>query len=658
MKAAVRVICFATVLVCISARAEGEQFTEAVYAYLQQCVDAQGISAGIVVGLVDEQGSHVVSYGSPDNGSPAQVDGDTLFEIASLTKTFTGLLLEQMVARGEMKLDDPAQKYLPDSVRMPVRNGKQITLFELATHTSGLPRDPANLNPRRAVNPFADYTTGGLYAFLSGYSLKRDRGAGWEYSNLGVGLLGDLIALKAGESYESLVVDRICEPLGMRDTRITLTAEQRARRAVGHNRFGYAVPAGEFGELQGCGALHSTANDMLKYIAANLRLVSSPLTPLMQQTHEVRYRQASGLDMGLVWWNTNLNGEKIVWHGGDSGGFLSYMGLDKARRRGVLVLANSRADVVNIGQFLLASEWRAGRRPIESNITVGNYDSLVGEYQRLPDRAPGITRLRHLFFYVPPAAVDISAAICGAAILFLARKKIHLAKPWSIRGGIAVAGGLLAIRTVLVVSQGYGAPSQSGIEVRTEGDRIFARITGLRIWPLDVVLPPVTGELRPEAANVFYERLTGIPVLQFRNDLWGNVKNLVVDYGGHAFSYEKIASEPQRFSERLTPRTTIVLGEKQLDACTGVFEFEPSAMFPYGAKQKIWREGDSLVSQVWIKGVAQEAEEIYPESESKFFFESDDSELSFVKDKDGNATAIGRIAAGHADFVGRKISGD
>ena len=196
-----------------------------------------------MVGIVDEHGSSVVSYGKMDNGTDQDVNGDTLFEIGSVTKTFTGLLLQDMIERGEMKLDDPVAKYLPASVKMPTYNGKEITLFHLATHTSGLPKMPDNFDPRRADNLAADYTVEKLYAFLSGYQLTCDPGAKFEYSNLGIGLLGHVITLKAGTDYESLVVDRICRPLKMDSTRIMLTPELKARFAQGHNELGYAIPS-------------------------------------------------------------------------------------------------------------------------------------------------------------------------------------------------------------------------------------------------------------------------------------------------------------------------------------------------------------------------------------------------------------------------------
>src|SRR4026208_202362 len=218
-------------------RSSAEEFTNAIQAFLQQRVEVEKRDVGIVVGIVDENGSRVVSCGKLDNDPDQEVNGDTLFDIASITKPFTGLLLQDMIERGEMKLDDPVQKYLPASVKVPTRHGKQITLFHLVTHTSGLPHIADNLNPKRPDNIFADYTVEELNTFLSNYQLTRDPGAKFQYSSLGAGLLGHVIALKAGSDYESLVVDRICRPLKMDSTRITLTPELKSRFATGHNQF-------------------------------------------------------------------------------------------------------------------------------------------------------------------------------------------------------------------------------------------------------------------------------------------------------------------------------------------------------------------------------------------------------------------------------------
>jgi len=208
-----------------------------VLAILRQRVDEKR-SAGIVVGLIDSDGrKHIVAYGDPGPGQPA-LDGDSVFEIGSISKVFTATLLSQMAQEGRVRLDDPVQRWLPPTIRVPTRNGKSITLASLSEQNSGLPRLPDNLTPADRNNPYADYTVEQMYEFLSRYQLTRDPGTQFEYSNLGVGLLGHALALAAGESYEHLARERIWVPLGMAHTAIALDPWMKAHLALGHGRGG------------------------------------------------------------------------------------------------------------------------------------------------------------------------------------------------------------------------------------------------------------------------------------------------------------------------------------------------------------------------------------------------------------------------------------
>jgi CubicO group peptidase (beta-lactamase class C family) len=139
------------------------------------------------------------------------------------------------VQKSEVALTDPVSKFLPPTVKIPERNGRKITLQDLSTQSSGLPRMPSNFTPKDMTNPYADYSVEQLYQFLSGYELTRDIGEKYEYSNLGVGLLGHALSLRAGTSYEALVKARITGPLGMTSTSIALTPDMKARFAVGHD---------------------------------------------------------------------------------------------------------------------------------------------------------------------------------------------------------------------------------------------------------------------------------------------------------------------------------------------------------------------------------------------------------------------------------------
>jgi D-alanyl-D-alanine-carboxypeptidase/D-alanyl-D-alanine-endopeptidase len=299
-------------------------------------------SVGIVVGVIEPQGRRIVACGSLAKGDQRPFNGETIFEIGSMSKVFTSLLLADMVQRGEVALNDPASKYLPSSVKMPERGGKKITLQDLAMHISGLPRLPSNLNPKDPNNPYADYSVGQLCQFLSSYQLTRDIGVQYEYSNLGGGLLGHILGLRGNKGYEKLVQSRICEPLGMKSTAITLSPEMKARLATGHNASMEPVPYWDLPTLAGAGALRSNANDMLNFLAANLGYMKSPLTPAMaamlKETHPTG---DPGMSIALGWHILSHEGNELVWHNGGTGGFRTYMGYNSKSRVGVVVLYNA-----------------------------------------------------------------------------------------------------------------------------------------------------------------------------------------------------------------------------------------------------------------------------------------------------------------------------
>ena len=363
--------------------------TDEIREILVKRVDQQKQAAGIVVGVIEPNGRRVVVYGNLAKGDPRPVDGDTIFEIVSISKVFTSLLLTDMVNRKAVTLDDPAAKYLPEHVRMPERSGKAIRLLDLSTHSSGLPRVPGNLNPKDPTNPYADYSVDDLYQFLSGYTLPRDPGSEVEYSNLGGGLLGHILAHRAGTDYETLVRVRITEPLGMPDTGITLSSSMMQRIATGHNAMLAPVANWDFPTLAGAGALRSSANDMLTFLEAFLGYRESPLAPAMKAMLEVsRPVGKTGFGIGLGW---NILGE-IVWHDGGTGGFRSFIGYDPKARVGVVALSNAftLSGVDDIAIHLLnpkapLANLDPPKQHTEIPMDPGPLDHYTGRYQ-LPDR--------------------------------------------------------------------------------------------------------------------------------------------------------------------------------------------------------------------------------------------------------------------------------
>ncbi|MEO5904058.1 MAG: serine hydrolase, partial [Gemmatimonadaceae bacterium] len=271
---------------------------------------------GMVVATLEKgQAPHVYTAGvSGIAGLP--LDANTVFEIGSITKVFTNTILADMVRRGEVKLTDPISKYLPASVHVPQRNGRRITLLDLATQSSGLPRLPTNLKPADMANPYADYTVRQLYDFLTTYSLTRDIGAQYEYSNLGMGILGHVLALRTGKSYEALVKERVLIPLGMHDSGITLSKAMKSRMSQGFDANGAPMSLWDLPTLAGAGALRSTANDMLKFLAANLDSATVPLGPAMAMARAPRMAIGPNNMIGLAWNTVTVFGLPVTWHNG------------------------------------------------------------------------------------------------------------------------------------------------------------------------------------------------------------------------------------------------------------------------------------------------------------------------------------------------------
>lgn len=365
---------------------------------LAERVDSRKQATGIVVGIVDASGRRIVTYGVGSKLAAKSVDGDTLFEIGSITKVFTAQILADAVSRGALKLDDPVSKFLPATVKMPERGGRAITLLDLTTHHSGLTRLPGNLTSSDMSNPYADYKVADMYFFLSGHTLRRDPGAEFEYSNLGVGLLGHVLALQAKTDYESLVRARVLEPLGMKSTAITLSPELKARMAQGHNAKLEPVPNWDLPTLAGAGALRSSANDMLNFVAAHAGIGKSD--PVLASMLATRKPIPGGAQIGMGWM-IGKNG--IVHHGGGTGGFQTFAGFDPKTRVGVVVLSNAQAmgGVDDIGQHLLDPSQpltppKKDRKEI--SLDPKKFDPFIGNYQLAPKFIMSVTREGDRFF--------------------------------------------------------------------------------------------------------------------------------------------------------------------------------------------------------------------------------------------------------------------
>jgi len=352
---------------------------------LLRFVVEDGEAPGAVLGVLEADGStSVLVYGSSGYGAPPLAANST-FEIGSITKTFTATLLAEMVLRDEVRLDDPLSLYLPPDVSVPSTSGREITLLDLATHRSGLPNTPPELQVGEVI-PEEEYTHADAYRFLDGYELPHAPGTSWEYSNFGYALLGHALSNAAGSSLEELIESRITDPLGMRDTGFAqdTTGTTWTRGSRGGDPVRYRT-TWQF--VAGAGALYSTAGDLLRYVRAHVSTPESRLQEAMRMAYRIRFPDGPrGAGQGLAWVTSVLPNESpIVGHSGATVGYRAQLNFMPDREVGTVVLTNGAEFNDNVGFTLLLPDpppaaWQSGSLPsAELRRYVGEYAATRGD---------------------------------------------------------------------------------------------------------------------------------------------------------------------------------------------------------------------------------------------------------------------------------------
>jgi CubicO group peptidase (beta-lactamase class C family) len=343
------IICFSGISVL-----QAQPRMQAVKQTISQRLD-EGDILGISTAYINSDGSvNYYSRGFLTASRKHPINKNTIFEIGSVTKTFTTLILARMVLQHKISLNDPINKFLPDSIHVPSYHGKKITLEELATHTSGLPRMPSNFHPEDPLNPYANYNIRDLYEFLDHYKLTKSPGTSFQYSNLGVGLLGTLLIQAAGKSYSKLLHQYVIGPLQMNDTELKVPNAKLSRFSDPYF-YGRPVQHWDFKALAGAGALRSTAEDLAAYMKAQMGLKTA-LDSAIALTHKIQFKINKNRSIGLVWMISTAK-DTIIWHNGETGGFRSFVGFNKENGTGVVVLSSGRDIIDDIGMYLLDSKY-------------------------------------------------------------------------------------------------------------------------------------------------------------------------------------------------------------------------------------------------------------------------------------------------------------
>ena len=356
---------------------------------LAERVGENETAVGIVVGVIDPQGRRIISYGHRNAGDARPLNGDTVFEIASVTKVFTALLLADMVEKNEVALSDPASKYLPAAaIKLPERNGHLITLVDLATHTSGLPFMPADAPPFNDPAA-AKYSTGDLKRYLASYQLTREIGSEWDYSNIGYWVLSEALAARGGKDIENLIRSRVLAPLKMTDTDFELSAKMKENLAPGHDSALQPAPAAStipiYSIMPAIGLLYSTTNDLLTFLSECMGYEPSPLAPAINVALSNRRPVQPGNEQALGWNVYGKDADQVIFRDGSSFGCASVMAYDPKARVGVVVLTNQVGDVGDIARHLLRPDFPlakpANTKHIEIALDSKVLDSYVGRYE-------------------------------------------------------------------------------------------------------------------------------------------------------------------------------------------------------------------------------------------------------------------------------------
>jgi D-alanyl-D-alanine-carboxypeptidase/D-alanyl-D-alanine-endopeptidase len=285
--------------------------------------------------------------------------------------------LQDMVERGEVKLDATVASLLPPDTGLPSGGGEQIALLDLATHYSGLPRVPDDLSVLNDANPYANYDATRMYGFLARSALALPPGQRYEYSSLGFALLGDVLARRAGGDYARLVLDRVATPLDMRDSWFSVPEAERARMAQGQNADGEARTPWDLAAFTPAGGIRSSARDMAHLLSAALAQPDAPGVGVLSATMTAQ-REIPGGQIGLAW---HIMTDGLIWHNGETGACHSFAAIDRGQRVGVLLLAASAGVIVDrLGMALLDLMRGTPPEPLEVPATMDVDPSALDEY--------------------------------------------------------------------------------------------------------------------------------------------------------------------------------------------------------------------------------------------------------------------------------------
>ncbi|HLD74353.1 MAG TPA: serine hydrolase [Bdellovibrionota bacterium] len=333
-------------------------------------------NVGAIVGVIDRNNQANWNYGTLEMGKEEPISADTLFEIGSISKVFTGIILASLANEGVVSLKDKISKYLND---LPLTTA-DITLVELSTHTSGLPRLPNNFNPRNIKNPYADYTEDHLLKFIRSF-IPEKHPTEFDlkyYSNVGVGLLGYILTIASKKTYEELLKEKITKPLGMNDTVVSLNEEQLKRFALGYDAALEPTSPWDLNVLVGAGGIRSTTQDMLKFVRANLFPDETSISKHLKLAQENQHTNKN-LSIGLGWVRYSDEEKSMYNHSGGTGGYRSLVAFSHETGKGIVSLTNTASEIGCIANIAVFG-WECSP-PKDYPVPDKFFDAYVGTYE-------------------------------------------------------------------------------------------------------------------------------------------------------------------------------------------------------------------------------------------------------------------------------------
>jgi CubicO group peptidase (beta-lactamase class C family) len=309
-------------------------------------------TVGLSIGVFKNGQISIYNYGETARDNKQLPTAGTIYEIGSITKTFTATLLAYYANEGKVKLTDPITKYLPDSVKTNAALNA-VTLQTLSNHTSGLARIPENLqfDSASAANPYKSYNKKLLYSYLKTCKLNSKSGEQYAYSNLGVGLLGTILSQVSGKMFDQMVQEVICIPLAMKNTVQHLSALQLPHFTKVYSQYGDPTVAWDFDALAACGALHSTVNDLLIYAKANMISGTDKLSKAFELTHQITYSKDAKIALG--WHIILVDGVEYIFHNGGTYGSSSFLAFNSDKKLAVVVLSNAAESTDAVGTGII-----------------------------------------------------------------------------------------------------------------------------------------------------------------------------------------------------------------------------------------------------------------------------------------------------------------